>query len=113
MTTDPALQSLFAASEQTYEDEAFTQQVMKKSRFVRYRLRIILASILLLVISVAIFASADLQTMIIQLNAVMSADILTLDEDIISIILAPVNTIAGLLFIIFKLAHTIYKWARK
>ena len=113
MTTDPALQSLFAASERTYEDDTFTQQVMKKSRFVRYRGRILLGAILLLMISAVTFASNDVQSLIIQLNNVMSADIFDLEEGMASVIMQPINTIAGVLFIIAKLVHSFLKWLKK
>ena len=113
MTTDPALESLFAASEQTYEDENFTDTVMKKSRFIRFRTHII-AGVSLLVMALAVtILSTDVQSLIIQFNEVLTSDIFDLGEGITSVALDPINTIAGIVFIIAKGTHIIYKWAKK
>ena len=113
MTTDPALQTLFAASEQRYDDEAFTQQVMKKSRFVRYRVRIIAISLLVVITGVVTFSSADAQFLIVQLNALLTADIIEMDEGLSSVALEPINTVASLLVIVGKLGHMLYKYVKR
>ncbi len=113
MTHDPALQSLFTATAQRYDDDDFTISVMKKSRFVRYRTRIILGLSLLLLIVVVTFSSSNIQTLIIQINNVLTTDIFDMGKGIGSVIMDPINTIAGLLFITAKLTHMIFKMARK
>ena len=113
MTTDPALESLFAASEQRYDDENFTETVMKKSRFVRYRMQISIGVILLVMAIAITLLSTDVQTVIIQLNNMLTSDIFDLGEGVGAIALDPINTIAGLMFIVAKGTHLIYKWAKK
>ncbi len=113
MNHDPALQSLFTASEQQYDDEDFTMSVMKKSRFVRYRTRINLALSLLLLVVIVTFLSANVQALIIQINNMLTTDIFDLGKGIGSIIFEPINTIAGVLLIVTKLTHTIVKMTKK
>jgi len=113
MTTDPALQSLFAATEQRYDDEEFTVNVMKKSRFVRFRMHIIAAISLAVMIAAITLLSADVQLLIIELNNVLTTDIFEFGDGVAAVALDPINTIAGVLFITGKLVHLIYKWAKK
>lgn len=113
MTTDPALESLFAASEQRYDDDEFTTKVMKKSRFVRYRMHIS-AGVSLLVMAISItLLSTDVQAVIIQLNNMLTSDIVDLGDGVAAVALDPINTIAGIGFIVAKGTHFLYKWAKK
>ena len=113
MTTDPALENLFAASERTFEDDNFTDRVMKKSRFMRFRTHIIVAIVLVILAIVLTLMSTDIQSLIVQLNTVLTSDIFDLGEGVAAVALNPVNTIAGIVFIIAKVTHMIYKWATK
>jgi len=113
MTHDPALQSLFTATEQRYDDDDFTMSVMKKSRFVRYRTRIILGLCLLLLIVLITFSSTNIQILIIQINNVLTTNIFDMGKGIGSVIMDPINTIAGILFITAKLIHIIFKITKK
>ena len=113
MTTDPALETLFAASEQSYEDNNFTDKVMKKSRFVRYRTHII-AGVSLLVMAITItLVSADVQALIVHFNDILTSDIFDFGEGVAAVALDPINTIAGIIFIIVKGTHMLYKWTKK
>ena len=113
MTTDPALETLFAASEQSYEDDNFTDKVMKKSRFIRFRTHIIAGTSFLIMAVALILLSADVQALIVQFNEVLTSDIFDLGEGVAAIALDPINTIAGIVFIIAKGTHLIYKWTKK
>lgn len=113
MTTDPALKTLFAASERTFEDENFTDKVMKKSRFVRFRTHIIVGVGLFILAVALTFLSSDVQSLIIQFNNVLTSDIFDLGEGVTAVALDPINTIAGIVFIVIKGTHMIYKWVTK
>ena len=113
MTTDPALQSIFSASDKSFDDDDFTSKVMSKSRFARYRNRLIVGLSLVLITILITLLSDDVQQLIIQFNDVLTTDIVDLGEGMASVVLDPVNTVAGILFIAAKLVHTIIKWVKK
>ena len=113
MTTDPTLESLFHASEKSYDDEDFAVKVMKKSRFVRYRNPILIGLSVIVTAILITILSNDVQSFILVLNNILTTDIVDLGEGMISVFLDPINTIAGILFIVAKIIHILYKWHNK
>jgi hypothetical protein len=98
---DPALQALFAGAQRDLEGSAFTAQVMTRSRFLRYRLAApwVLAALSLL-FSVWYFAlPADFSLLIAR---ALTTELLDLGSGWLSWVLAPVNNIASLLILGYR-----------
>jgi len=99
MTTvrDPQLASLFKNAEQEYSDEAFTTSVM--SEVENRRRRSIIGWVIsgLLLASCAWFLVLILQDAVILLTQILPETIIDLENRWIARLLAPVNSISGLL----------------
>lgn len=112
MTDNSTLANLFSEFNDVPKDSLFTAKVMKKSRFSRYRLQILLVIITMILFGFTVFISQDLQSTIIKLNIYLSANIFELDKGIASVFLQPINSISGLVIILGRIIYTIFKWLK-
>jgi hypothetical protein len=102
---DPFLQSLFAHVEAEVPAQPFTQQVMSHSKKIKQRLmlrRAVLASLLALVaIALDDFAIAFAQVLIVSL--------IDIESTLVAQLLAPINSVGGLLSMVLLGIRLFYK----
>ena len=94
---DPVLDALFAGAEQLPAEDAFTDQVMGR---VEHRRRNVLAgrlSVLLLLIALEVLLEAPVNQSLGALTGMLGTELIDAGESLPATILAPVNSVAGLL----------------
>ena len=106
---DPLLESLFEKAEETLQDESFTAEV---SEGVRNRRRRVLAgrllvAVLLLVLELVL--DSPLQASLGVVGDALVTSIYPVGHDWLAFILAPVNTVAGLIGLILLILHFVFR----
>ncbi len=105
---DPYLQALFAESQQTLPGDAFVTAVM--ARTVQLKRNIYLAgaiaTIILLLVSWVF--SWPLVEMALTFSQVLSTEIIAAGDSMLALILLPINNLAALLVLIWRIAR--YGW---
>ncbi len=91
---DPTLEALFGEARQELGGEAFTAQVMRRTRFARLRAETgwIGAAALLLVAGGLLFV--PLQELAVLLAQALSTALFDLGESWLALVLAPINSVA-------------------
>ena len=102
---DPELERLFATSTPDLEDAGFTERVMTETR--RVKLRWLGGGVagLALVVLVASLAGAPLGSWAVLASRFFTTAIIDLGEGWWTLLLAPINTIGGLLVLGWKAAR--------
>lgn len=94
---DPLLQSLFAQADQPLPDEHFSADVM--SRIEKRGRMVVLGrfGIIAVLVLFELLLSAPLQNTVGALIDVLSTSLIKLDSEWLSVVVAPLNSIAGLI----------------
>jgi len=109
---DPLLQSLFTESQAVSIDDAFTENVMTKTYALRRE--VITAGVIasaLLVLYTVLFG-APLQEFVILIAQFLSTELIDMGESWLALIVSPLNSVAGLLALLFKGFLTLQKRLR-
>jgi uncharacterized membrane protein len=99
---DPLLQSLFVQAEDELEADAFTSAVMTQTRSFKYRIVGGLLALALAILASAWFIDLPLQQFVLMLTAALAQPLIVLDSTWLAWTLAPINTVASVLVIVFK-----------
>lgn len=109
---DPLLQSLFTESQAVSTDDEFTENVMTKT-YARRR-KVIAAGVIasaLLILYTVLFG-APLQEFIILIAQFLSTELIDVGESWLALIVSPLNSVAGLVVLLFKGFLTLQKKLR-
>ncbi len=109
---DPVLQALFVEARRELSDEEFTAQIMARTQNLRYRIMVGGLFVALLVLVVAGLFSLPLQEFALLITQVLSTELITVGNGLVTWVFAPVNNLAGLLVISGKLMRMIWKKAK-
>ena len=106
---DPFIESLFEQAEQELTDKQYTERLMVK--IVRRRRNVLLGrvSIVGLIVVLELLLSAPLQGSIGVATQVLSTSLLQLENEWAAAAFAPLNSVAGLLGMLFLAMHTLYR----
>lgn len=99
---DPLLQALFAESQAVTTDDRFTENVMTKTYALRQKLIATGAVVSVLLIIYTVLFGAPLQDFAIFIAQFLSTNIINIGESWFALIIAPLNSYAGLLALLFK-----------
>ncbi len=99
---DPRLQSLFDQATQELDGEAFTANVMARTRYARFRLRAMYTAVGLAVVACALLLAPSLQEFSLLVARALTASLIDLGDGWLAIFLSPVNTIGSLIIIAAK-----------
>jgi len=109
---DPLLLALFADSQSVTPDYEFTKQVMGKTYALRQKLIVIaVVSSVLLALYTAVFG-VPLQSFALLLAQFLSTSLVDIGENWLALIVSPLNSVAGLLALLFKGFLTLQKRLR-
>jgi len=109
---DPLLLELFADSQSVTPDDEFTKQVMNKTFALRKKLIVIATFVsVLLVLYTAVFG-APLQDFALLMAQFLSTNLIDIGENWLALIVSPLNSVAGLLALLFKSFLTVQKRLR-
>lgn len=106
---DPFIESLFAEAEQELTDDQYTGWLMAKIERRRRNVLIGRLSIVGLIVMLEVLLSAPLQGSIGIATHVLSTSLLQLDNEWVAAAFSPINSIAGLLGLLFLGMHTLYR----
>lgn len=106
---DPMLQSLFADAQEDLADDGFTARLMSRVDRLARLAQLRRIGIGLLLIICAWFAATPLQMAAWALIRGLSYPLIPLDSGWIAILIAPVNTPAGLLVLVLLSLRTAYR----
>ena len=98
---DPALQALFAIAKQDVADDAFTDQVMSRIDSLRRRAVIGWSVIGLALLGCAWLLAAPLQDAVPLITQALPSDLIESGQSQVAQVLAPVNSIGGLVAVSF------------
>ena len=109
---DPLLQSLFTESQAVSTDDEFTQNVMTKTYALRRK--VITAGVIasaLLILYIVLFG-APLQVFAILIAQFLSTELIDMGESWFALAVSPLNSVAGLMALLFKGFLTLQKKLR-
>ena len=106
---DPRLQTLFANSRDELEGETFVTGVVTKTRFLRYRLPVLLAGITLALAVCALLLAPSLQDFALIVAWGMTTSLVDLGDGWLAWVLMPVNTVGSLLILGAKVIRVAQK----
>lgn len=105
---DPFLESLFAQATTELDEKMFTEQLRAR---IEKRRRNVLAGRVTLVALIVMFEfvfSAPLQNSVGALTDALSTSLLTIGNEWLAAVVAPLNSVAGILGMLLLGLHTIY-----
>jgi hypothetical protein len=106
---DPVLEALFAQTSQDLVDDGYTARVMEK---VERRRRYVTAGRLAIVMAIFGFdllLSSPLQHSLGALAQVLATPLLNVQNEWLASLLAPLNSIAGVIGMLFLALHMLYR----
>ena len=98
---DPLLQALFAESQGIATDDKFTESVMMKTYALRQKLIATGIIVSLLLILYTVLFGAPLQDFAILNAQFLSTNIINIGESWVALLVSPLNSLAGLLTLLF------------
>ena len=110
---DPRLDSLFSQARENLPGDAFTDRVMTRSRFLKYRMHTIAAGTLLLLLVAAQVFLPPMRDFGLMIAWGLTTNIIDLGEGWLAFAVSPVNTVGSLLVICFKGVLMLRKWMRR
>ena len=106
---DPVLESLFDAADVGLEDETFTQGVVQQVRTRRHRVLFGRLAVLVLLIALELLLESPLRASLGIVADVLGRSLVNLDNEWLAFVLAPVNSIAGLLGMTLLALNALYR----
>ncbi|MGI9234806.1 MAG: hypothetical protein ACR2RD_14325 [Woeseiaceae bacterium] len=106
---DPVLESLFAQADVELNKNDFAGQVMAMVEKRRRNVLLGRVAFLALLVAFEFILSAPLQNSIGAATEAMSMSLLDVSNEWLAVIVAPLNSIAGLLGVLLLGLHTIYR----
>jgi len=106
---DPLLESLFAESKSEPVDDAFCERVMENVEKRRRNVLIGRIAIVAVLLVFELLLSAPLQNSVGILTEALSASLIEMKNGWLAVIVAPVNSVAGLVGVLFLGLHTLYR----
>ena len=106
---DPRLQELFAARREELDGEAFTDRVMARTRYLKYRVPALIAGITVMVVLVSLLLMPALEGFAYYVAVGLTTALIDLGEGWLAFFLAPVNTVGSLLILSAKLIRVAQK----
>jgi Ca2+/Na+ antiporter len=98
---DPRLSLLFAESQDPLDEEAFIEQVLERTRNIKYRISAAIALIVLIIATSAWYLSIPIELAQI-LAQVLTTSVVELGSGWLGLILSPINNMGGLIVISVK-----------
>ena len=106
---DPFVENLFAEAEQDLIDHAFVESLMMKIRQRRRKVMIGRLALVALLVVIELLLNAPLQSSVGTLTQMLGTELLELSNEWVSAIVSPINSVAGLLGMMFLAIHTLYR----
>ena len=110
---DPRLDALFHQSAEELPGEAFTDRVMARSRFLKYRLQAFAAGTLLLLLVAAQIMLPSMRDFSLMIAWGLTTNLFDLGEGWLAFAMSPINTVGSLLVLCFKGVLMVRKWMRR
>lgn len=106
---DPLLESLFAQTNVELNDDDFSEQVMTMVERRRRNVMIGRVGFLALLLAFEFLLSAPLQNSVGTVTQALSVSLLDVGNEWLAVIVAPLNSIAGLMGMLLLGLHTLYR----
>ena len=106
---DPRLEALFGEAEQELSDDRFTMQVMMSVERRRRRVLAGRLGIAAMLVAFELMLSAPLQSSVGILTDALAAPLIDVGSDWLALIAAPLNSVAGLVGMLFLGVHAFYR----
>lgn len=106
---DPLLESLFAEARIDLSEDDFGQQVMAKVEKRRRNVLFGRVGFVALIVMLEFLLSAPLQNSVGAATEALGASLLDVGNEWLAVIVAPLNSIAGLLGMLLLGLHTVYR----
>lgn len=106
---DPLLESLFDDADTVPEDEAFTNAIVERVASRRSRVLLGRLAVLALLIALEVVLESPLQASLGVVAEIMGRSLIELESEWLNFVLAPVNSIAGLLGMILLALNALYR----
>jgi len=106
---DPLLESLFTQATIELSDNDFSERVMSMVEKRRRNVLFGRVGIVALLVLLELLLSAPLQNSVGAATEALSASLLDVGNEWLAVIVAPINSVAGLLGILLLGLHTIYR----
>ena len=106
---DPRLEALFGEAEQELSDDRFTTQVMASVERRRRRVLAGRLGIAATIVAFELMLSAPLQSSVGVLTDALAAPLIDVGNHWLALISAPLNSVAGLIGMLFLGMHALYR----
>lgn len=110
---DPRLADLFDRAHEELDGEGFTDRVMHRSRFLKYRSHAIMGSTTLILLVAAHLLVPPLRELSLMISWGLTTSLLDLGDGWFALVASPVNTLGGLLVFCLKVGLLLRKWVRR
>jgi len=109
---DPMLQAMFSEASPELDGEAFIADVMARSRFTRYRMAVGSLAVAAILVAVAGVVLVPVQELGAILAQGLTMALIDVGEGWWSLIMSPINSVAGLLVLLVKMVRMAMKRVR-
>ena len=110
---DPRLDALFNQACEPLDNDAFTDKVMSRSRFLKYRSHAMIAgTVLILLMAAQIFVPA-MRDFALMVAWGLTTNIIDLGDGWLAFAVSPINTVGSVLVFLFKGFLMLRKWMRR
>lgn len=106
---DPLLESLFDAADAGLEDEAFTNAVVDRIKNRRGTVLVSRLAVLALLVALEVVLESPLQASLGVVAEVLGMSLIELENEWLAFLVAPVNSVAGLLGITLLALNALYR----
>ena len=106
---DPLLESLFARAERELVEDKFTAQVMARVATRRRNVLIGRFAIVALLVALELLLSGPLQNTAGVITQVLSTSLVELESETVALVVAPINSIAGLIGMLLLGVQFLYR----
>lgn len=107
---DPFIQTLFAEAHNDIEDDDFTDKVMARVTNIRRQLLLLLFASVAAFVSMALLFSLPVLGMFTALTQFLGIEIFYIEDAAVAAFLSPINNIATVLVIIWRITR--FGWSR-
>jgi hypothetical protein len=106
---DPVLAQLFDAAQRDFAQEPFTQMVARNIQGRQRRVLLGRMAILAMLVLMELLLESPLQHTLGRIGAVLSMPLVSIRHEWLAFLLAPVNSVAGLLGLVLIGTHFFYR----
>ena len=106
---DPLLQALFDDADEPLADEAFTEQLRRNMAGRRRRILATRIAVIALLVLLEILLESPLRQSLGTVAETLGTSLIPLGDGWLAFVLAPVNSIAGVLGAVLLGVHTLYR----